>query len=117
MRNKISKLKKYQFLFEELVKRDFKKKYKRTVLGMAWSVLSPLLTLLVMMLVSMCAAAAADELTEPLNQAVPFGIAHIDDGSGIKVYRSVSARNSWDTLTDYQICAILSTQVSGGKDA
>lgn len=47
----IQKMKKYQFLFEELVKRDFKKKYKRTVLGMAWSVLSPLLTLLVMRLV------------------------------------------------------------------
>lgn len=41
----------YQFLFEELVKRDFKKKYKRTILGMAWSVLSPLLMLLVMRLV------------------------------------------------------------------
>jgi len=47
----LKKLKKNQFLFEELVKRDFKKKYKRTVLGMAWSVLSPLLTLLVMRLV------------------------------------------------------------------
>ena len=46
-----NKLKKHQFLFEELVKRDFKKKYKRTVLGMLWSVLSPLLTLLVMRLV------------------------------------------------------------------
>lgn len=45
------KLAGHQFLFEELVKRDFKKKYKRTVLGMAWSVLSPLLTLLVMRLV------------------------------------------------------------------
>ena len=45
------KLKTHQFLFEELVKRDFKKKYKRTILGMAWSVLSPLLTLLVMRLV------------------------------------------------------------------
>jgi len=44
-------LKSYQFLFEELVKRDFKKKYKRTVLGMAWSVLSPLLSLIVMRLV------------------------------------------------------------------
>lgn len=42
---------KYQFLFEELVKRDFKTKYKRTVFGMAWSMLSPLLTLLVMKLV------------------------------------------------------------------
>ncbi len=47
----IQTLKKHQFLFEELVKRDFKKKYKRTVLGMAWSVLSPMLTLLVMRLV------------------------------------------------------------------
>ena len=44
-------LKKHQFLFEELVKRDFKKKYKRTVLGVAWSLLSPLMTLLVMKLV------------------------------------------------------------------
>ena len=47
----VKKLMQYQFLFEELVKRDFKKKYKRTILGMAWSVLSPLLTLLVMRLV------------------------------------------------------------------
>lgn len=47
----IEKLKKYEFLFEELVKRDFKTKYKRTVLGMVWSVLSPLLTLLIMRLV------------------------------------------------------------------
>lgn len=47
----LEKLEKYRFLFVELVKRDFKKKYKRTVLGMFWSVLSPLLTLLVMRLV------------------------------------------------------------------
>lgn len=47
----LQKLKRHQFLFEELVKRDFKKKYKRTVLGMAWSVLSPLLLLLVMKMV------------------------------------------------------------------
>ncbi len=48
---KLIQLKKHQFLFEELVKRDFKKKYKRTVLGMVWSVLSPMLMLLVMRLV------------------------------------------------------------------
>lgn len=47
----LQKLKKHQFLFEELVKRDFKTKYKRTVLGVIWSVLSPLLTLLIMRLV------------------------------------------------------------------
>jgi len=44
-------LKKHKFLFEELVKRDFKLKYKRTILGMGWSILSPLLTLLVLNLV------------------------------------------------------------------
>ncbi|WP_026506977.1 ABC transporter permease [Butyrivibrio sp. MC2013] len=42
---------KYSFLFEELVKRDFKQKYKRSILGMGWSILSPLLTLLVMYMV------------------------------------------------------------------
>jgi len=47
----IRKLAENWFLFRELVKRDFEKKYKRTALGMAWSVLSPLLTLLVMKLV------------------------------------------------------------------
>lgn len=47
----LEKIKKQQFLFEELVKRDFKAKYKRTVLGMAWSILSPLLQLLVMRVV------------------------------------------------------------------
>jgi len=45
------KFKKYRFLFEELVKRDFKKKYKRTVLGMLWSLISPLLQLMVLVLV------------------------------------------------------------------
>lgn len=47
----IRKLKQHQFLLEELVKRDFKQKYKRTVLGVVWSILSPLLMLLVMRLV------------------------------------------------------------------
>lgn len=55
MKEKLStlgrKLSENKFLFSELVKRDFKKKYKRTYLGMLWSVLSPLLTLLVMRVV------------------------------------------------------------------
>lgn len=51
MKNLLLKLHQYQFLLEELVKRDFKKKYKRTVLGMFWSILSPLFTLLIMSLV------------------------------------------------------------------
>ena len=46
-----AELKKHQFLLEELIKRDFKKKYKRTILGVGWSMLSPLLMLLVMKVV------------------------------------------------------------------
>ena len=50
--NKITSLvRQNKFLFEELVKRDFTKKYKRTVLGMLWSVLGPLMTLAVMAVV------------------------------------------------------------------
>lgn len=45
------KLIKYRYLFWELVKRDFILKYKRTVLGLFWSVLSPLLTLSIQILV------------------------------------------------------------------
>lgn len=51
MKQVFFRIKKHQFLFEELVKRDFKQKYKRTVLGMGWSLLSPLLQLIVMSLV------------------------------------------------------------------
>jgi len=47
----VDRLKKYGFLFEELVKRDFKKKYKRTALGILWSLLGPMLELLVMALI------------------------------------------------------------------
>lgn len=45
------KIKQNRFLFEELVKRDFTKKYKRTVLGMLWSILGPLMTLGVMAII------------------------------------------------------------------
>lgn len=38
---------KYSFLLKQLVIRDFKVKYKRSVLGVAWSFLNPLLTMLV----------------------------------------------------------------------
>lgn len=51
VKNIIFKMKQNRFLFEELVKRDFTKKYKRTILGMLWSILGPLMTLGVMALV------------------------------------------------------------------
>ena len=44
----INKIKQYQFVFSELVKRDFNKRYKRSILGVLWSMLAPLFQLMVM---------------------------------------------------------------------
>lgn len=41
----------YRFLMEQLVKRDFRAKYKRSILGVFWSFLNPLLTMSVQYLV------------------------------------------------------------------
>ena len=40
-------VKKYKFLIRQLVSRDFKLKYKRSILGVFWSFLNPLLTMIV----------------------------------------------------------------------
>ena len=47
----LRKLKKYRPLMSELVKRDLKVKYRRSVLGYLWSLLNPLLMMCVMTLV------------------------------------------------------------------
>lgn len=44
-------LKKYNFLLCQLISRDFKVKYKRSVLGVLWSLLYPVLTMSVMAIV------------------------------------------------------------------
>ena len=41
-------IKQHKFLLEELVKRDFDKKYRGALLGAAWSIMNPLLTFLIM---------------------------------------------------------------------
>lgn len=43
--------KRYEFLIKQLVSRDFKTKYKRSVLGYLWSFLNPLLTMIVQYIV------------------------------------------------------------------
>lgn len=43
----IKLVERYSFLVRQLVARDFKRKYKRSVLGVFWSFLNPLLTMLV----------------------------------------------------------------------
>ena len=84
----IKKMKRYQFLFEELVKRDFKKKYKRTVLGMAWSVLSPLLTLFVMRLV----------FTQFFGRTVPHYTTYLFCGNLVFSYFSESTSQGMTSL-------------------
>jgi len=41
----------YAFLMSQLISRDFKTKYKRSILGVFWSFLNPLLTMLVYLLI------------------------------------------------------------------
>lgn len=45
--NALIAMQKYRFLIRQLVSRDFKTKYKRSILGVFWSFLNPLLTMLV----------------------------------------------------------------------
>ena len=51
IKNVVMNLKKYMFLLQQLVSRDFKVKYKRSILGVLWSLLYPLLTMAVMAIV------------------------------------------------------------------
>ena len=49
--NMIANFKKYWFLITQIISRDFKRKYKRSVLGVVWSLLYPILTMIVLALV------------------------------------------------------------------
>lgn len=51
LKNIWANFKKYQFLMAQLISRDFKVKYKRSVLGVIWSLLYPILMMTVMALV------------------------------------------------------------------
>ena len=84
----IEKIKSYRFLFEELVKRDFKKKYKRTVLGMLWSVLSPLLNVLVLMMV----------FVHLFGRTQPHYMIYIFSGTLVMNYYSESTKGSMKAL-------------------
>ena len=51
LKNIIANFKKYWFLMTQIISRDFKKKYKRSVLGVIWSLLYPVLMMTVMAVV------------------------------------------------------------------
>ena len=84
----IDSYKKTKFLFEELVKRDFKQKYKRTVLGMVWSVLSPLLTLFIMKII----------FTQFFGRNTPHYTTYLFSGTLIMSYFRESTRGGMNAL-------------------
>lgn len=51
MKKYVNNFMKYQFLLQELVKKDIKLKYRRSVLGIVWTLLEPLLNMLVLWVV------------------------------------------------------------------
>ena len=80
---------KYRFMFEELVARDFKQKYKRTTLGMAWSILSPLLMLLVMRLV----------FTQFFGRNTPHYTTYLFCGNLVMSYYREATKSGMNSLT------------------
>lgn len=84
-----NKIQKQWFLFSELTKRDFKLKYKGTVLGMFWSILSPLLQLLVMRLV----------FTEFFGRNTPYYTTYLFSGLIVFSYYSDATKGSIGALS------------------
>lgn len=70
------------------MKRDFKQKYKRTVLGMVWSVLSPLLSLLVMRIV----------FTGFFGRNTPFYTTYLFAGNLVMAYFKESTNSGMSSL-------------------
>ena len=77
------------FMFTELTKRDFKLKYKGTFLGMFWSMLSPLLQLLVMRLV----------FTQFFGRNTPFYSTYLFSGLIVFNYYTESTNGSINALS------------------
>lgn len=84
----LKRLEEHKFLFSELVKRDFKKKYKNTYLGMVWSILSPLLTLTIMSLV----------FTNFFGRSQPHYIIYLFSGNIVYSFFNESTSNGMGSL-------------------
>lgn len=82
-------IQKHWFLFTELTKRDFKLKYKGTVLGLFWSMLSPLLQLLVMRLV----------FTELFGRDTPYYSTYLFSGLIVFNYYTEATKGSISALS------------------
>ena len=78
----------YNFILEELVKRDFKKRYKRTVLGILWSMLGPLLEIFIMALV----------FTQFFGRTVPHFVVYVFSGRMIYQFYKESTSMGMQSL-------------------
>lgn len=84
----IHRIRQHWFLFEELIKRDFKKKYKGTTLGIFWSVLSPLLSLFVMKLI----------FTEFFGRNLPHYTIYLFSGNIVMTYFREATKGGMNSL-------------------
>lgn len=78
----------YKFLFKQLVKRDFKKRYKGTVLGMLWSILYPLLDLAILVII----------FTKLLGRDTPHYPIYVFCGTILMAYFREATRNGMESL-------------------
>ncbi len=61
-----------------------------------------------------CCTSSAEESSR-YEQAVPFGVAHSVDGSGISLYKKPGSKTSYGTLSDYTLCSVLSVEKLSGS--
>ncbi len=47
-------------------------------------------------------------------QAVPFGVAHNEDGSNISIYQKPGSKKASGSISDYTLCAVLSSEKLSG---
>ncbi|MBR1874733.1 MAG: ABC transporter permease [Eubacterium sp.] len=72
MGQKLKNFKKYRFLLNELVKKTIKLRYRRSYLGILWTLIEPLLTMIVLTIVF--GQLLGRDSTSPLYAGVPFPI-------------------------------------------
>jgi len=80
----------YHFVFSELMKRDFKKKYKRSILGVFWSMLAPLFTLLIMRMI----------FSRFFGRATPYYTTYLFTGIIVMTYYSQTTNSGMGSLVN-----------------
>lgn len=90
---KIDEIKQYMFVIKQLSSREIKRKYTRTYLGILWSVLNPLLTMIVMALI----------FTKMFNRTVDYFPLYLMAGQIIWQLFSNATSSSLSSLVDNKV--------------